>query len=398
MVIGRVARWWRGRTQVERFDLYTRWSLYGLAALAPFMITWMAADTARARPGLAVAVVTVSLVQTGLGFVVIRAALSRRRDGDQPAPVRPILAMALATLVGLILAARELGENQVNPWLGIVFFVMPFVGALSLAMPLRYATLGLFVTAGAPVVTYLLMPNAVPSQALPALGVVTLFTGLGAIGGYRGSLWMLDVVWELDRARDAQARLAVAEERLRFARDLHDVVGRGLSVISLKSDLAAQLAKRGRTEAADEMLEVRRLAQDLLSDVREVVRGYRTTDLGAELTGARSVLSSAGIDCRIVGSQDSLSEQAQATLGWVVREGTTNVLRHSQARACTIRVEVEDSSVRLSMENDGSNDGGPLTLGNGLLGLTERLAAVGGALTAQRLPGARFRLTAELPR
>src|SRR5690606_25713432 len=143
-------------------------------------------------------------------------------------------------------------------------------------------------------------------------------------------------------------------------------------------------------------LEVRRLAQELLTDMREVVRGYRVTDLGAELLGARSVLSSAGIDCRItggwvgedgrydaIGSADQVGGPAQATLAWVVREGTTNVLRHTQATTCSIALSTaENGTIRLSMENDRAHDEDPLVLGHGLLGLSERVAAAGGVLRA----------------
>jgi len=128
-----------------------------------------------------------------------------------------------------------------------------------------------------------------------------------------------------------------------------------------------------------------------------VVRGYRKTDLGAELAGARSVLASAGIQCRIIGSSDAIAEPAQEALGWVVREATTNVLRHSQATTCTIALQVGEDSVELSMENDGAPGSGALALGHGLIGLTERMAAAGGTLTAERLPGARFRVVARLP-
>jgi two-component system sensor histidine kinase DesK len=224
MVIGRVGRWWRGRTQVERFDLYTRWSLYGLAGLGPAMIAWVAIDADPPRPALAAALIAASLAQTGLGIVVIRAAISRRRDTPRdktpdkardktPPVIRPIGAMALATLAGLILAIRQLDTTRVNPWLGIVFFVIPFVGALSMVVPLRHVTLGLLATAAAPVITQAVAPGAVSARAMPELGVVTLITGIASIVGYRCSLWMLDVVWELDRTRDVQARLAVASER-----------------------------------------------------------------------------------------------------------------------------------------------------------------------------------------
>lgn len=390
-------RWWRRRSQVERFDLYTRSSLYTLTLLAPFMIVSSFAREQPARPVPAVGVVVASVIQAGLAAVLIRVVLGRRRDGGAQ-PFGLLVTLAVVTLVGIGLSASQLGDVRANAGIAIAFFIVALVGTLSLVMRPRYAALvllGAVVVLGA---IDVLRPGGAPrTLATSVFATVTLLAGISAIGGYRASLWMLDVVWELDRARSVQARLAVAEERLRFARDLHDVVGRGLSVVSLKSDLAAQLAKRGRPEAADEMLEVRRVAQEMLADVRDVVRGYRATDLGAELAGARSVLRSAGIDCHIIGSTDGLGEPAQSTLAWVVREGTTNVLRHSQATRCTIAVRAaEDGAIHLTMENDGSSGDEPVVLGHGLLGLTERVAAGGGVIRTERRSGV-FRLIAELP-
>jgi two-component system sensor histidine kinase DesK len=394
-------RWWRGLSQVDRFDRYTRWSLYALLVLSPLMILGTSSGSQPARPVAAAAVAGASLVQAALGAAAVGVVLARRRSGG-PAPVRLLVALAVVTLVGLVLSSSQLADEVYGGTIANAFFVVTFVGLLSLVVRVRAAAAALLAIIAVPVVVQVLAGSVTGRQAtaVPVFASVTLIAGVSAIMGYRASLWMLDVVWELDRARDVQARLAVAEERLRFGRDLHDVVGRGLAVVSLKSDLAAQLAKRGRPEAADEMLEVRRVAQDLLAEVRDVVRGYRTTDLDAELAGARSVLGSAGIECRIIGSSQAIAEQAQTALGWVVREGTTNVLRHSQARACTIALRVEEAAdrIELTMESDGATGDEPLVLGHGLLGLAERVAAVGGVLRAQRLPGARFRLTAEVPK
>jgi len=390
-------RWWRGLSQVERFDLYTRWSFYALLALGPMTMALSFAPLQPIRPAL-VAIIGASVVQAILGVAVVRTMLGRRRTPG-PIPRRHYVALTAVTLVGLALTWRELPHDAPNARLATVFLVVTFVGLLSLAVRFRDAVLAMVAALGMLVALELGGLGATPTETSRVLvnAGITAFAGVLPIGAYRAGVWMFDVVWELDRARGLEARLAVAEERLRFARDLHDVVGRGLAVVSLKSDLAARLAQRGRPEAADEMLEVRRVAQDLLAEVREVVRGYRRTDLGAELAGARSVLASAGIQCRIIGSSDAIGEQAQATLGWVVREATTNVLRHSQATTCTIALQLHKDSIELSMENDGAQGSGVVALGHGLIGLTERMAAAGGTLTAERLPGARFRVVARLP-
>ena len=390
-------RWWRGLSQVERFDIYTRWSFYVLLAIGPTTIGLAVAPIQPMRPAL-VAILGASVVQAILGVVVVRAMLARRRRPG-PVPRLAYVALGAVTLVGLGLTWIQFPTDAPDARLASVFFVVAFIGSLSLVMTSRQALLVMVALIAVPAVIELAGLGSSPvgtTRVLVNAGM-TAVAGMCAIGAYRAGIWMFDVVWELDRARSIEARLAVAEERLRFARDLHDVVGRGLAVVSLKSDLAARLAQRGRPEAADEMLEVRRVAQDLLSEVREVVRGYRSTDLGAELAGARSVLASAGIECRIIGSGDAIGEQAQAILGWAVREGTTNVLRHSQATTCTIALRVHEDSVELTMENDGAAGSGGLAPGHGLVGLTERMTTVGGSLVAERLPGARFRLVARLP-
>ena len=170
----------------------------------------------------------------------------------------------------------------------------------------------------------------------PAGVVLAIALGAGAAGivlGFRFSVWMLDVIREMDRTRGVELQLAVAEERLRFARDLHDVMGRNLSVIAVKSQLAGELVRRARPEAADEVAEINRVAQESLREVRDVVRGYRIVDVGGELAGARSVLRAAGVTCTVSGDElgAALPETTRSALGWVLREAVTNVLRHSRA-------------------------------------------------------------------
>nr|WP_241744519.1 histidine kinase [Cellulosimicrobium arenosum] len=207
---------------------------------------------------------------------------------------------------------------------------------------------------------------------------------------------MLGVVWEQERHRVVHARLAVAEERLRFSRDLHDVFGRTLSVVAVKSELAAELASRGRPGAEEQMLEVRRIAQDALREVRAVVAGYRATDLPAELAGARSVLRSAGIDTTVHGEGTPVGAQAQEALAWAVREAVTNVVRHSDARSCTITLHRDDASSVVEVVNDGVPVGAVAGRGSGLVGLAERLDGAGGRIETWS-DGDRFGLVARVP-
>ena len=207
---------------------------------------------------------------------------------------------------------------------------------------------------------------------------------------------------ELDRSRTAHARLSVAEERLRFARDLHDVLGRNLSLIAVQSELAAELARRGDQDAAGQMLQVRQVAHESLREMRAVVSGYRTADLGTELAGAQDVLRSAGVSCRVIGDAAGLPADVQAALGWVVREGTTNIIRHSDATACTIELHLLDSpgaprAVTLRMDNDRVHTLDAGSGGSGLAGLGERLAGLGGSITTGHPRNGHFRLEASLP-
>ena len=200
----------------------------------------------------------------------------------------------------------------------------------------------------------------------------------------------------------AHARLSVAEERLRFARDLHDVLGRNLSLIAVQSELAAELARRGDQDAAGQMLQVRQVAHESLREMRAVVSGYRAADLGTELAGAQDVLRSAGVSCRVTGDAAGLPADVQAALGWVVREGTTNIIRHSDATAATIELHIPDSpgaprAVTLSMDNDRVHTPDAGSGGNGLAGLGERLAGLGGSITTGHPRNGHFRLEASLP-
>ncbi len=224
--------------------------------------------------------------------------------------------------------------------------------------------------------------RGMPVLAAAVIGLSILVALVFFVGAFRFSVWLLDVVREQERARGVQAQLAVAEERLRFARDLHDVMGRNLSAIAVKSQLAEQLVRRGRPEAADEVAAIGALAGSSLAEVREVVRGYRAVDLRSELAGARSVLRAAGIDCTVTGEDVQLAEEAQVVLGWVVREAVTNVLRHGSGGTCTIDVRTTDREVALTVTNTAPGDVG--SWGSGLTGLSERLAAAGGRLSAGR--------------
>ncbi|MDQ6709602.1 MAG: sensor histidine kinase [Candidatus Dormibacteraeota bacterium] len=215
--------------------------------------------------------------------------------------------------------------------------------------------------------------------------------GLSVVAGHL----LLEANRQLSLAREQIARLAVGEERLRFARDLHDLLGHSLSVIALKSELAGRLIKRSPAMAEHEIEDIEKVAREALREVREVVAGYRQPTLAAELAGAREALTAAGIDCLVEQDCAALPPAVEAVLAWTVREGATNVMRHSKARRCSIRLSQKDGQATVEVVDDGR--GGTPEAGSGLRGLEERVRARGGELSAEPLPHEGFRLRVRLP-
>jgi two-component system sensor histidine kinase DesK len=206
---------------------------------------------------------------------------------------------------------------------------------------------------------------------------------------------------QLENLRGELARKAVAGERLRMARDTHDLLGLGLSAIAMKADLIGKLIGRSDARAGEEIAELARICATARADVRLVAGEARDLPIDAELAAARDVLASAGIDVRMCVSADPPPEAA-AVLVPVVREAVTNILKHSSASYCVLEMTADARLLHLSISNDGSDDtgGGPLAeagrTGNGLRNLAARLEAAGGDLTATREDGT-FSLAVELP-
>jgi two-component system sensor histidine kinase DesK len=258
--------------------------------------------------------------------------------------------------------------------------------------------------------------------ALVAIGLVALAaglaTGFGAsdlgagatvgvtVGTISLTLFALSAVGrtnrELRRARQELAELAVAEERTRIARDLHDSLGHSLSVIALKSELAGRVLEEDPARAAAEIADVQRVARDALVSVRETVSGYRQPSLAIELAGARAALAAAGIAGQVEPAPEGIPRDVDAVLGWAVREGVTNVLRHSEAARTRIRVIVDEDVRAVEVEDDGVGEEleGVLPArrpGTGLAGLRERAAGLGGSVEAGPLPSRGFRLRVAVP-
>jgi two-component system sensor histidine kinase DesK len=208
---------------------------------------------------------------------------------------------------------------------------------------------------------------------------------------------------ELCEARAELARFAVARERERFARDLHDLLGHSLSVIALKSELAGRLVSADPGAAAVEIADVQAVARQSLSEVREAVSGYRRPTLDSEIEGARVALSAAGVTTSIDFSVAPLDPDVESALAWAVREGATNVIRHSRATRCAITVVVaEGGGTRIEIQDDGIGDtadadAASRSSGHGLEGLLERAASLGGGVEAGAVADGGFRLAMTLP-
>ncbi|GAC1350509.1 MAG: hypothetical protein NVSMB27_33680 [Ktedonobacteraceae bacterium] len=322
-------------------------------------------------------------------------------------------------------ASPPTGRWQASPWLPIAILC-----ALSITIVLLYKGLGTpFIFTSAYIAGRLPTMRAV--QAVIALALLVLV--LGSLNNPNWSdlgqgIVLIVVVGivtismvrsvttgrELRVAREEIARLAVMTERLRIARDLHDLLGHNLSLIALKSELAGRLLSVSPERAAVEIGDVEQVARTTLEEVREAVGNYRQPTLLSELNGAQEMLAAAGIVYHYEGDEsimDALPTAIEAVLAWTVREGVTNVIRHSRAHQCTIRVKRERQAVCVEVIDDGvgvppvstaqqrvaSPTGGPGNGGNGLRGLAERVAALGGQCEAGSRAGGGFLLTVSVP-
>jgi two-component system, NarL family, sensor histidine kinase DesK len=255
--------------------------------------------------------------------------------------------------------------------------------------------------------------------SVPALWAVKPYPGLTPLAGLGAATFatliavvlgllvygLTQLVWlavQLEDLRAELARKAVLGERLRVARDTHDLLGLGLSAIAMKADLAGRLIGRGDARAGIEIADLAHICATARADMRLVTGEARDLPLDAELAAARDVLVSAGIDVRARISADLVPGAAVAVLVPVVREAVTNVLKHSSASYCVLEVTADAAALQLLISNDGSNkaDSAPLAAvgrtGSGLANLAARVEAAGGHLAAGR-NGGLFSLVAEIP-
>jgi two-component system sensor histidine kinase DesK len=223
--------------------------------------------------------------------------------------------------------------------------------------------------------------------------LLTLMVGLVVFGLARLSL----LIKYVHARRGELAQLAVISERMRFARDLHDLLGYSLSAITLKAEFTRRLIGTNPGRARDELAEVLDIARQALADVRIVASGYRNISLAKEASSVNSLLAAAGIDAQVDINCGMLDEKLDTVLATVLREAITNMLRHSTARHCTIEASLTGDTVSLQVANDGAARAAPSAHRGGLDNLSSRMASIGGHITAQVRDDGWFTVHAQAP-
>jgi two-component system sensor histidine kinase DesK len=315
--------------------------------------------------------------------------------------------LVLAAFSACYLLAMLAGRNQAGPRLFWTYYAamlvctaaeVPFAHQDAFVMLVYISVLTVaasWLRAIPVIVGFMLIPLLVPplvdSWHADSDGPTALAIGIVSLAMF-GFFTVLRSNAALDEARSEVARLATENERARIARDLHDLLGHSLTTITVKAALANRLTGTDPARAAAEIAEVESLTRQALADVRAAVSGYREVTLANELAAAGEVLRSAGISARLPGAVDAVDPADAELFGWVVREGITNVVRHSRARTCEVRLGRR--SIEIVDDGRGS---GTAAAGNGLAGLRERTAAAGGRLQAGPGAGGRgWRLRVEM--
>jgi two-component system sensor histidine kinase DesK len=274
--------------------------------------------------------------------------------------------MALAALMWLGLDQRGSGA--------IIFVTV----TAALALPTRHALVAIPLIAGLELLLTFVVPKWEADFYTPAIACTAGFMMWGAKEIMGRNL-------ELIRVRYENERLVVEQERNRFARDLHDILGHSLTVITVKTELAQRLLDIDIERTRAELADLEMLSRESLADVRRAVQGYREISLPGEIARARLALTAAGIEHILPNSTDDVPHEHRELFAWVIREGVTNVIRHSGAETCTVGL----SGDRVSVVDDGRglNGRGPYGVaagGNGLAGLHERAAALGARVVVGR--------------
>ncbi|EPD55122.1 sensor histidine kinase [Streptomyces sp. HGB0020] len=320
-----------------------------------------------------------------LAFVAVYMTVVFRNMG-RALPARVVAGLLAVLAVLAVILCLTLGGH----WLGLFVYVSVSCG---LTLPLRASYWTIPLTTAA----FLAVGLREDQDTAWGLVLVVLLVGYSMTGVRQ----LVSTTIELQKARATVAQLAANEERLRLARDLHDLLGHSLSLITLKSELAGRMLPGHPDKAAQQVADIEQVSRQALVDVREAVTGYRRARLSAELAGAQVALTAAGIVADVPHEPDlsAVPEESEAALAWAVREAVTNVVRHSGAGRCTVEVlrrqTLDGQMLEVSVEDDGSGGSGDGP-GNGLTGLRERLEKAGGTLEAGRARHG-FRLVARAP-
>jgi len=321
----------------------------------------------------------VALIAFAISVVIVLEL--RPRSAAPPPPRARRWISRGAALLQLVLAMITTLAFGRGWWVLFIFVVATSIFML----PIQRAPRTIVAVAALAACSHLragLTPAAIASAVSAALSITMV--GYTVLLLRRRSV----LIEELRAAQDQVARLAaadaVADERMRIARDLHDLLGHSLSVVVLKAELARRLLEHDAVPAArTEVGELEQLARRALGEVREAVTGYRARTLGHELAQARAALVAAGVDPGPAPDVPALPRDLDDLLAWVVREATTNIVRHSQARRVALDVRISDDLLVLAIRNDGARaEAAPP--GSGLVGLRERAAHAGGQLTTTR--------------
>lgn len=295
------------------------------------------------------------------------------RPGGMPLWKRLAYLACMLVLAGLMVPAA--GQTALT-----TLVYVTAIGMMALELPVAVALTAVLL-GGAE-----LSMRVVPGWTDDSSYGFAIFLGALAVFGLRRAIQRSI---ELAATRADMAELAVQEERNRFARDLHDILGHSLTVITVKAELAGRLITANPERAASEVADVEQLARAALADVRAAVAGYRELSLAGELVSAQAALQAAEIKADLPTTVDEVPEENRELFAWVVREGVTNVVRHSGAKRCTIRLSARQIEVvdygRGPVPGDGAS-------GHGLVGLRERAGKLGAIVQIGTAPTGGFRL------
>src|SRR4051794_3962752 len=352
----------------------------------------------------------------GLGLLFLAGALGDLRDEELSAAHKAVLLLGVVVFVVLYMSLLPPSRwlERLGPEASLVALGLLPVIAVALLVggaPSSFAALFVYFAAAVGMRMPPWPAAAVIGATAVGIGIAGWASGQNAGGVAATVLTVLSIGAmlaafgrvaranrELRETREELARVAVSEERLRIARDLHDLLGHSLSVIALKSELAGKLVTRDAARAAAELEEIQAVTREALAEVRGAVQGYRRLALADALEGAQAALLAAGIDCELSEPDRPLPAEVDAVLAWAVREGTTNVTRHSEAQHVAIRVRAERDRAALEIEDDGRAAPSSVRRGSGLDGLRERARRVRGELEAgARAEGGGFLLRLTVP-